>query len=208
MFELQNIRFLNVLHVPTLTIHEGDITCIVGESGAGKSTLAKLLNKMNSPTEGTITYKGRDLKEMDAVTLRRDVVMLSQTPLIVEGTIRDNLQLGLHYAEKREATEEEMMRVLQEMRLTQSLEDDVATLSGGEKQRIALARVALMNPSVLILDEPTSALDDHTEEDVMRQFLRNAKQAGQTIIIITHSKALAEEVSDRIITVKAGEIID
>lgn len=206
MFVLQDIKFSDVLSVDYLEIKKDDITSIIGESGAGKTTLAKLLNKMITPDSGTISYQGKDLATYDPIQLRREVVMLSQTPLIFEGTIEENLQIGLIFSEREPATTEEMKEKLSEMELNKALDVEVNRLSGGEKQRIALARVALMKPDVYILDEPTSALDDSTEDDVVQTFIKHAKERNQTVLIITHSETLAKKYSDRIITVKRGEI--
>lgn len=208
MFVLQDVKFLDVLSIDYLEIKKGKVTSIIGESGAGKSTLAKLLNKMISPDSGSITYQNKNLATYDPIKLRREVVMLSQTPLIFEGTIEDNLQVGLKFSGKPPASEKEMVEKLHEMELTKSLSTKVNNLSGGEQQRVALARVALMRPEVYILDEPTSALDDSTEDDVIKTFIRHAKDSKQTVIIITHSELLAKKYSDEIITVKRGEISD
>lgn len=208
MFVLQNVKFLDVLSIDYLEINTGEVTSIIGESGTGKSTLAKLLNKMITPDSGTIYYQGKDLATYDPIKLRREVVMLSQTPLIFEGTIEENLQMGLRFSGKELATKDEMKEKLNDMELNKTLDVPINKLSGGEKQRIALARVALMKPDVYILDEPTSALDDSTEDDVIQTFIEHAKDANQTVLIITHSETLAKTYGDRIITIKRGEIDD
>lgn len=208
MFKLEHIKFLDVLSIDYLEIYKGEVTCIIGESGAGKSTLAKLLNKMITPNSGTITYDDKDLKQYNTIELRREVLMLSQTPLIFEGSIEDNLQIGLEFSGEKLATKNEMMTQLKNMGLNKNLEDNVMNLSGGEKQRIALARVALMSGNVYILDEPTSALDDKTEMNVVKLFLEDAKKRGKTVIIITHSESLANMFGDRVIEIKRGEIYD
>lgn len=207
LFHLQDVRFLDVLHVDELTIERGKTTCIVGTSGAGKSTLVRLLNRMNPLTSGTITYEGVDLETIDPVALRRDVVMLAQTPLLFKGTVEENVQKGVQFAEKEEKTKEEIARALETVSLAIDGATDVAKLSGGEKQRVALARVLLMDPNVYLLDEPTSALDPGTEEEVMRAFLEEAKRRQQTVLIITHSRDVAEQFADRIITVEKGRIV-
>ena len=90
MFTLKDVRFLDVIFVRNLTIEQGKVTCIVGESGAGKSTLVKLLNKMITANSGTIRYQHKDINEWSSIELRREVAMLSQTPLMFDGTIEDN----------------------------------------------------------------------------------------------------------------------
>src|SRR5690625_5509499 len=115
MFVLKNIKFLDVLSIDYLEISTGKVRSMIGGSGAGKSTLAKLLNKMITPDSGKITYRGKDLTTYDPVKLRREVVMLSQTPLAFEGTIEENLQMGLKFSEKQLATDEEMKTILKDM---------------------------------------------------------------------------------------------
>src|SRR5699024_3918725 len=136
MFVLKNIKFLDVFSIDYLEISTGKVTSIIGGSGAGKSTLAKLLNKMIPPDSGKITYRGTDLATYDPIKLRLEVVMLSKTPLAFEGTIEQNLQMGLKVAEKQLATDEEMKTILKDMELKKDLQEPINKLSGGEQQRI------------------------------------------------------------------------
>src|SRR5688572_13102079 len=99
-FTLDNVRFGRILEVPHLEIPEGKVTCIVGRSGSGKTTLLRLLNRMISPDAGTILYRGTPITEIDPVELRRRVVMLPQSPVMFDGTIRDNLLIGLRFSDR------------------------------------------------------------------------------------------------------------
>ncbi|HFR4145015.1 ABC transporter ATP-binding protein [Bacillus cereus] len=201
MFILKNVIYKDILHIPYLQIQKEKITCIIGESGSGKSTLLRMLNDLQSPTSGTIEYNGKLISDYHPIQLRRDVVMLGQTPPIFDGTVKDNLLMGLRLSEKPFPNDDALRSALQTVSLDKQLEDSASSLSGGEKQRLAFARIVLMDPPVYLLDEPTSALDSDTERRVMKQFTELARKKKKTIIFITHSQQLPKEVADDIIEI-------
>ncbi|WP_242302671.1 ATP-binding cassette domain-containing protein [Bacillus cereus group sp. BfR-BA-01361] len=201
MFILKDVTYKDILHIPYLQIQKEKITCIIGESGSGKSTLLRMLNDLQSPTSGTIEYNGKLISDYPPIQLRRDVVMLGQTPPIFDGTIKDNLLMGLRLSEKPFPNDDILQSALKVVSLKKSLEDNADSLSGGEKQRLAFARIVLMDPPVYLLDEPTSALDSDTERRVMKQFTMLAKEKKKTVIFITHSQQLPEEIADDIIEI-------
>lgn len=201
MFTLKNVIYKDILYIPYLQIQKEKITCIIGESGSGKSTLLRMLNDLQSPTSGTIEYNGKLISDYHPIQLRRDVVMLGQTPPIFDGTVKDNLLMGLRLSEKPFPNDDALRSALQTVSLDKQLEDSASSLSGGEKQRLAFARIVLMDPPVYLLDEPTSALDSDTERHVMKQFTELARKKKKTIIFITHSQQLPKEVADDIIEI-------
>lgn len=201
MFILKDITYKDILHIPYLQIQKETITCIIGESGSGKSTLLRMLNDLQSPTSGTIEYNGKSISDYPPIQLRRDVVMLGQTPPIFEGTVKDNLLMGLRLSEKPFPNDDALRSALQTISLDKQLEDNASSLSGGEKQRLAFARIVLMDPPVYLLDEPTSALDSDTERRVMKPFTILAREKKKTVIFITHSQQLPEEIADDIIEI-------
>ncbi|HFK1476767.1 ABC transporter ATP-binding protein [Bacillus paranthracis] len=201
MFILKDVTYKDILHIPYLQIQKEKITCIIGESGSGKSTLLRMLNDLQSPTSGTIEYNGKLISDYPPIQLRRDVVMLGQTPPIFDGTIKNNLLMGLRLSEKPFPNDDILQSALKVVSLEKSLEDNADSLSGGEKQRLAFARIVLMDPPVYLLDEPTSALDSDTERRVMNQFTMLAKEKKKTVIFITHSQQLPEEIADDIIEI-------
>ncbi|CAH0345884.1 ATP-binding cassette domain-containing protein [Bacillus sp. CECT 9360] len=202
MFYLKDVSYKDIIQLKELKIGEGIVTCIVGQSGAGKTSLLRLLNRMNNLNGGQIFYKGELLETIEPVAHRRKVMMLSQTPLIFPGSIEANLQIGLDFSEKTSVTKEEFKRVLHIVMLDKRLDDDAEKLSGGEKQRLAMSRMLLLKPEVYLLDEPTSALDEESEMIVMNRFIEEAGSNQGTIIMITHSKMLAERYADEIITLQ------
>ncbi|EDS97043.1 TPA: ABC transporter ATP-binding protein [Bacillus anthracis] len=201
MFILKDVTYKDILHIPYLQIQKEKITCIIGESGSGKSTLLRMLNDLQSPTSGIIEYNGELISDYPPIQLRRDVVMLGQTPPIFDGTIKDNLLMGLRLSEKPFPNDDILRSALKTISLEKNLEDNADSLSGGEKQRLAFARIVLMDPPVYLLDEPTSALDSDTERRVMKQFTTLAREKKKTVIFITHSQQLPEEIADDIIEI-------
>ncbi|GAB2560682.1 ABC transporter ATP-binding protein [Gracilibacillus alcaliphilus] len=202
MFQIKQLGFKHILNIDHLTIEDGQIYCLFGESGSGKSTLLKMFNGMLTPDQGEIFYQDKAIRELDPVALRQEVVMLAQDPVVFEGTIRDNLLIGLTFSNKEMVEDKVLNKFLDDFHLSKDLDDDAADLSGGERQRIAFARVLLMNAKVYLLDEPTSALDEETEHAVMDLFMQRMKQENKTAIMVTHSKSVAENYSDQIIYMK------
>jgi len=204
MFTLKNVQFKDVLHIEELTIEANKITCIVGESGSGKTTFLKLLNHLINYEHGLIEYKGTDLKELDAVLLRREVILLPQVPVIFPGTVKENLLIGLQFSKKEPPPDQRLLEEMHRMNLFKGLDDNTDTFSGGEKQRLALARVLLMDPEVLLLDEPTSALDDNTVDIVLGHVADYVTENQKTLVMVTHSKPLARTVGEKMITLDNG----
>ncbi|WP_319369848.1 ABC transporter ATP-binding protein [uncultured Ilyobacter sp.] len=208
MYKLENVKYKDILHIEKLEILPQKITCILGESGGGKTTLIKLLNKMISPTSGDVFYCDKLLRELDSVRVRREVVMLSQSPGIFPGSIRDNLLVGLKFSEKAPADDNELVELMKKIHLNKHLDDAAENLSGGEKQRVALGRVMLMDPKILLLDEPSSALDEKTEKNIIREVADYVRSKKKTLIVVTHSKEIAKEYADEIIEMAGGRVMD
>ena len=204
MFELKNVKFLDVLDIPYLKIRKGKVTVITGPSGSGKSTLLKLLNKMLSPTSGNIYYKGTDLKEFDSIKLRREIPMLGQDVIRFRKNVKDNLLQGLIFQERDKVSDEILISALKAVGLDMKLDTDIESLSGGEMQRVAIARLLLLDSDVYLLDEPTSALDSATEDLVIKNFIE--KSQGKTIIYVTHSEKIANKYADRKIRIVGGKL--
>ncbi|MGE6716044.1 ABC transporter ATP-binding protein [Peribacillus frigoritolerans] len=206
MFRLENIKYKGILNIDDLQIPAYMVTCLTGESGVGKTSLLRLLNRMDDPDSGSIYYQDQLLDEFNPIELRRKVTMLSQAPFTLPGTIEENLQIGLELTEREKKDKEELVKALETVQLQKSLDESAENLSGGEKQRLALARLLLLNPEVYLLDEPTSALDEEAELTVMGRFLEEVKREKGTVIMITHSKQLADMCAEqRIVLKKAKE---
>lgn len=207
LFKIEKVKFKNILSIDDLGIEENKITCIVGPSGSDKSTFVKLLNKMISPDSGKIYYRGQDLDEINSINLRRKVLMANQSPAIYKGTVKDNLLIGLKFSEEPLASDETLEQILSDLKIKKSLNDQVENLSGGEKQRISLGRLLLMDGEVLILDEPSSALDQDTEAFVMDYILSYVRAKNKSLLVVTHSKKLVQDYADALIEIKEGRAI-
>ncbi|WP_434547787.1 ABC transporter ATP-binding protein [Peribacillus frigoritolerans] len=205
MFRLENIRYKGILKIDDLKIHACMVTCLTGESGAGKTSLLRLLNRMDDPDSGSIYYQDQLLDKFNPIELRRKVTMLSQAPFTLPGTIEENLQIGLELTEREKKDKAELVKALETVQLQKSLDEGAENLSGGEKQRLALARLLLLKPEVYLLDEPTSALDEEAELTVMSRFLEEVKREKGTVIMITHSKQLADICAEKRIVLKKAK---
>ncbi len=206
MFVLKNVRYQSILTIDEITFEKGKINVLIGKSGGGKTTLLKLLNKTISPSSGEILYNNQSLDTLDSIMHRRSVIYLSQTPYMFSGTIRENLLKGLKFHSKTLASDQTLRETLKMVSLNKDLDDKVANLSGGEKQRLALGRIILLDGDVYLLDEPSSALDDGTEKiliDTITKFVRNNEK---TLIMISHSKAIATQYGDAILEIENGRI--
>lgn len=208
MFLIEDLKYRNILDIKSLKIEKKKITSIVGKSGSGKTTFLKLLNKMISPSRGNIYYDNINLKDIDSIDLRRKVVMLSQNPAIFPGTIRENLLIGRVFSEKRSLSDDKLEAILNKLNLEKPLNLDSSQLSGGEKQRIALGRILLVEPEVFLLDEPSSALDSDTEKLIIESLVNYTKEKEKTLVMVTHSREIGERFSDIVFEIKNGNAIN
>jgi ATP-binding cassette subfamily B protein len=197
-----------VLDDVSLEIPAGTFCAILGPSGIGKSTLADLLVRYLDPDQGRILMDGRDLRSVSLEDLRKQVILVDQSPYLFNVSIAENIAYACPEATQQEIEEagsaaglDELIARLPEGYQTTTGERGLA-MSAGERQRIALARAFLRRPRVLILDEPTSALDAHNER-LLAANLRTALP-GCTLIVITHRPALAE-IADAVITLEGGK---
>lgn len=220
MIECKNIikRFyigqpneLEILHGIDLSVREGEFISIVGESGSGKSTLMNIIGALDRPTEGSYQLEGIDIckakdRQLSEVRNRKIGFVFQTYNLIARTTALSNVELPLLYAgvpkAKRMARAKELLEMVgMEDRMSHRPDE----LSGGQKQRVAIARAMANDPSILLADEPTGALDSETGRTIMDIFHRLNREQGKTIVLITHSKELAEETG-RIVTLRDGEV--
>ena len=178
------------LTLPSADLVEGGITVISGPSGVGKSTLLRCCNRLVAPTSGTITYRGVDVAEWDARALRRDVGMVFQRPIPFPGSVADNLRAAV------ELSDAEISSLLSTVALDPSMAGREATeLSGGEAQRMCLARTLTTGPSVLLADEPTASLDPEATAH-LEALARHLAAGGTTVLWVSHDRRQAERLAD------------
>lgn len=207
LFTFNQVKYGQILDIPSLTVPDSRIVCIFGESGSGKTTLLKLLNNLISCDQGEVLYRGISLPKLNPVDIRRRICMLPQTPVIFEGSIRDNLLIGLRFTGQADASDDQLHSVLTLMKLNKNLANDPKNLSGGEKQRLALARLLLLNPEVLLLDEPSSALDSDTEDMIIQRLVAWTKQRNIPVIMVTHSPKLVKHYAEHTIKLESGRLV-
>lgn len=205
MFQIEKLKYKHILEIDHLIL-DRPVTCIVGASGSGKTTLLRHLNRLYEPDAGEIYYNGVALKEIPPVELRRRVVMLGQTPVLYDGTVGDNLQIGLRFSQKLPVSERALEEALDQVGLRKSPRDWCDKLSGGEKQRLCLARVLLMDAETYLLDEPSAALDSETEGFVIDHLTSFVRRLGKELVIVTHSQRIADRYPDARVQLTQGRI--
>lgn len=184
----------------TAAIPNRGVTVVFGPSGSGKSTLLRLCNRLEVPTSGRVSFCGKDIAETDPLWLRHRVGMCFQRPTPFPGTVADNLR-----AADPQASDAQMTETLARVALTGSwLDRDATALSGGEAQRMCLARTLMAQPQVLLLDEPTSAVDAAAAR-VIEQAVRDlADDDGIPALWVTHDAAQVERIADWVVYIEHG----
>lgn len=215
---LQDVHFtyplrkdVKVLKGISFSLEPGKKLALVGASGCGKSTIVNLLLRFYDPNKGTVLLDDHDLKRLNVRWLRDQIGVVSQEPILFDGTLEDNIMLGNENASKEQLLES--CRLANAFEFIQKLSDGLQTrvgergaqLSGGQRQRIAIARALIKNPKVLLLDEATSALD--TESEALVQKALNKAQEGRTTIIVAHRLSTIRDV-DQILVFKEGRIVE
>ena len=198
---LRNVQF---------TVEQGEYVAIMGESGSGKTTLLNILAALDEPTAGTVRLDGHELgkiREKDAAAFRRDNLgfVFQEFNLLDTFTLEDNIYLplvlaGMGYEEMRER----LKPIARELGLTELLKKYPYEVSGGQKQRAAVARAIITQPKLLLADEPTGALDSGSTDELLRLFAE-INRAGQTILMVTHSVKAASRAG-RVLFIKDGQV--
>ena len=204
----QTIPFLTDI---TCTCRAGELTALIGPSGGGKSSLIRLINRLEEPQHGRILLDGTDIKAISPPLLRCRVGMMLQKAYMFRGNVLDNLQQPFRYRKEPLPDQDspEVLRCLNLAKLPQDyLQRDARTLSGGEQQRVNLARALINRPEVLLLDEPTSALDRPTTDSLGQTLHDICRSEGLAMIMVTHDLRLALKFSDQLHYMEQGRIVE
>ena len=215
MIEVKNIHksfgTLEVLKGVDLAVKKGEIVSIIGKSGAGKTTLLQIIGTLDKPDSGSVVIDGVDvfaLKEKELADYRnRHIGFIFQFhQLLPEFNALENVMMPAMIARMSEKeAEQRAVQLLTELGMAERLTHKPNELSGGEKQRVAAARAMMMSPDVILADEPSGSLDESNKKELHKLLLQMREQYGQTIIIVTHDKELAE-ISDRVIEMRDGVV--
>jgi putative ABC transport system ATP-binding protein len=189
-----------------IQIHAGEVLAVTGPSGAGKSSFLRLLNRLDEPTGGTVLLDGRDYRSIPPRELRRRVGMVMQTAYLFPGTVADNVAFGPRQRGETFGTQQ-IATLLECVGLPGYQDRDVGNLSGGEAQRISLARTLANAPEVLLLDEPTSALDETSARGIEQLLHRVVHERQMTCVIVTHNRLQAARFATRTMVMGAGRLV-
>ena len=190
-----------VLDQVTCQVPAGACTAVTGPSGAGKTTLLRLLNRLEEPDAGQVRLHGRPLPELDVLALRRRVTLVAQTPVLLTGNVLDELRAG-----QPGLDEDQAAGLLDQVSLpADMLARGTAGLSGGEAQRLCLARALAARPQVLLLDEPTSALDP-ASADAVEQAAKAFIAADGGVVIVSHDAGQTRRLASHLLTLRAGRL--
>ena len=214
MIQIKNLKksygTRRVLNGITAEIHKGETVAILGSSGGGKSTLLRCINRLEEPTEGRVFLSGVEISAENIFEIRKKVGMVFQNfYLFSHMSVMENLT----YAPVRikgmsiEAALEKAKSLLIQVGLENRAHSYPHTLSGGEKQRIAIARTLMMDPQVILFDEPTSALDPEMVQEVLK-VIKSLASTGITILIVTHEMGFVKEVATRVLFLDRGVVLE
>lgn len=199
---------IHALQETSFTIEKGEVCVIVGPSGAGKTTLLNILGGMDSLTSGRVTVDGKDISGFDKKELtayrRHDVGFVFQFYNLIQNlTALENVEMATQICRNPL----DPMETLKQVGLEERAKNFPAQLSGGEQQRVSIARALAKNPKLLLCDEPTGALDYVTGKQILKLLQDTSRQTGMTVVIITHNAALTA-MADRVIRVKNGTVVE
>lgn len=217
MIEVKNIYKsfgdLEVLKGVNLSVEKGEIVAIIGKSGAGKTTLLQIIGTLDRPTSGQVLIDGTDvfaMKDRELAAFRNKHIgfIFQFHQLLPEFTALENVCIPAMIAREKESVYmPRAEQLLRDLGLADRMHHKPSELSGGEKQRVAAARALMMAPDIILADEPTGSLDTQNKKELSDLLLKLRQEYGQTILLVTHDKELAN-IADRIIEIKDGVIDD
>ncbi len=197
----------DVLTVNSLEVQRGETLAVVGPNGAGKSTLLLALARLIKPARGQMTFNGSPILQMDDLEYRRKISFVFQDPLLMDMSVEKNIALGLKFrGTDREETRTRVIRWSKAMGVDSLLGRRASQLSGGEAQRVSLARAFVLDPELLLMDEPFSAVDPPTRAQLLNDLSNLLSQDHRTTIFVTHNLKEASQVGDRVAVIINGEL--
>jgi len=197
----------NILNGVSFQVKPGKIFALLGGSGSGKTTLLKTINRLIDIDKGSIELDGQSIMELDPIELRHRAGMMMQVPTMFDGTVRKNIEYGLHLRGIKKNIKTKVDQAILDAGLNKKfLKKDSSKLSGGEQQRVALARLLVLEPEVLLLDEPTAAIDPKLSAKIENTIISLCKDRKLITIWVTHNHLQARRVGDHIGVLKKGKL--
>lgn len=197
----------DVLYVDSLDIARGETLTVVGPNGAGKSTLLLALARLLVPAQGEIKFEGKSLNEWDELEYRRKISFVFQAPLLMDMTVEQNVALGLKFrGTRKEETQARVGQWMKHLDIESLAKRRAGQLSGGEAQRVSLARAFVLDPDLLLLDEPFSSLDPPTRARMLDDLSTLLAQDHRTAVFVTHNLSEAAKMSHRVAVIVGGMV--
>jgi tungstate transport system ATP-binding protein len=202
-----------ILHEVSLTVERGEILGLIGPTGSGKTTLLRIINLLDEPSAGSILFGGKEVSgrpEKESLATRRKMAMVFQKPVMFKASVKENVSYGLRMRSKQDRDEKisisaRVEEALEMVGLSGYESRDANTLSGGEMQRIALARALILQPELLLLDEPTANLDPRSAASI-DSLLRSLAGSRTAVILATHNMEQCRKLVGRIAVLQAGRL--
>jgi tungstate transport system ATP-binding protein len=209
IFKIENLEKKygerKVVDIKNIYVNNGDFFVIVGPSGAGKSTFLRLLKYLEEPTNGDIYFEGKKLSNPLDVNIQRNISMVFQRPEFLKRSVFENVEFPLWIRGKKD--NEKVEKVLGQVDIGNLIREKTSSLSGGELQRLALARAMVVDPKVLLLDEPTANLDPYNVE-LIEKIVLNLNKAGKTIVMVTHNVFQAKRLASSAGLLLNGKLVE
>lgn len=196
-----------ILNDINLDVEEGKVLALIGPTGSGKTSLLRLIDTLDQPTRGSIFFHGEDIcrfSSKEKLLVRRRMAMVFQKPVMFSRSVYENVAYGLKVRGKR-SSRDDVLNTIEEVGLSEYESRSAATLSGGEMQRIALARAMVIKPEVLLLDEPTANLDPRSASAI-DDLIGRLAQSGTTVIIASHNMAECRRLANKVVVLVKGRI--
>lgn len=205
ILEVVNEMIFHDIYYRDIFILKNKVNFIIGSSGAGKTTLLKLFNATYTPDSGKILYLGKDIEEIDTISLRKEIVLASQALYLFDASIKDNFRQFYEYRGEPVPSDNTIEKFLEICCVPFTLDHDCTRMSGGEKQRVYMAILLSFCPKVLLLDEPTSALDKDNSQMVMKNITHFCKENEITLVVVSHDGKITEVFAENIINLQGGK---
>jgi len=195
-----------ILDVDEIAVMPGEVLAVIGPNGAGKSTLLSVLSCLEFPARGRVFYKGGQVTRKDALSVRRRMAVVFQEALLLDGTVLENVELGLKLRGHRAMTRETALVWLERFGILQAQAQMAHTLSGGEAQRTSLARAFALTPEILFMDEPFSSVDVLSRQGLIESFKEAQAASGTTTVLVTHDFREVAALASRVLVLSGGRL--